>query len=112
VIRRVATHRKTWLTPLPGLSKDFAAGGLRLGCIYIQNKELLRAMSSMAVFHWPAGPSEKIALTMLEDEEWLTRFFEESREALAEANRFSRNLLDEAGVRFVTASNPLSWRPS
>jgi 1-aminocyclopropane-1-carboxylate synthase len=40
-----------YLHVLYGMSKDEAAGGLRLGCLYTQNSELMDAMSAITQFH-------------------------------------------------------------
>lgn len=36
---------------LYGMSKDMAASGVRLGCIYTRKKALLRVLSALSVFH-------------------------------------------------------------
>lgn len=81
------------------MSKDFAAGGLRLGCMLIKNKELMRAMSAICQFHWSGGPSQEIATTILEDEKWLDGFLKLGRERLAARNKLTRQLLDDMGVK-------------
>ncbi|KAH6715657.1 pyridoxal phosphate-dependent transferase [Leptodontidium sp. MPI-SDFR-AT-0119] len=40
-----------------GMSKDFGAAGLRLGCLITRSKQLLDACISLIRFHNPAGPS-------------------------------------------------------
>jgi 1-aminocyclopropane-1-carboxylate synthase len=40
-----------YLHVIYGMSKDEAAGGLRLGCLYTQNTELMDAMSAISPFH-------------------------------------------------------------
>ncbi|KAF7629549.1 hypothetical protein AFLA_013263 [Aspergillus flavus NRRL3357] len=42
---------------LYGMSKDFAAAGLRLGCLISQNQKLLQAALSISRFHWPSNIS-------------------------------------------------------
>ncbi len=84
-----------------GISKDLGAGGLRLGCIYIRNKELMRAMSSIAQFHWSGGPSQEIATLMLDDVVWLDSFLQLGREKLASANKLTRKILEDAGIECV-----------
>lgn len=84
-----------------GLSKDFAAGGTRLGCVHIQNKELMRAMSSITQFHWSGGPSQDIATTMLEDEQWLPAYLARARDRLSSRNKLTRKILDSAGIKSV-----------
>lgn len=81
-----------------GMSKDFAGSGLRLGCIYVRNKELAHALVSLTRFHWVGGPSQKIATLILEDEKFVENFFERSRHALAEANKACRARLEEAKI--------------
>lgn len=88
-----------------GLSKDFAAGGLRLGCMLIRNKELMQAMSAITQFHWSGGPNQQIATTMLEDEKWLSSYLKTARDRLSARNKMTRKLLDEAGVKYHQGAN-------
>jgi len=88
-----------------GFSKDFGAGGLRLGCMYIRNKNLLNAMEAINPFHWSGGLNEVVAASMLEDEEWMSEFFDKSRFALAEHNRLTRQILEEHNVDYSRGSN-------
>ena len=81
------------------MSKDFAAGGTRIGCIYLRNKELAHAIDSITQFHWSGGPSQQIATIILEDEGWLEQYQATARSRLAARNRLTRQLLDEAGVK-------------
>lgn len=90
---------------LYGFSKDFAAGGLRLGCLYTRNRELMAALSACTQFHWSGAGNERIAEAILEDEEFLDGFFEASARGLGERNRLVRGLLDEKGVRYHRGAN-------
>lgn len=94
-----------YLHVMYGLSKDTAASGLRLGVIYVRNKELMRAMSAVTQFHWPGAADEKIAIAMLEHREWMAGFLETSRRRLAEGNKLTRSLLGEMGIPFRAAAN-------
>lgn len=88
-----------------GMSKDFAAGGLRLGCMVIRNKQLMRAMSAITQFHWSGGPGEVIATTILEDEKWLENFLKLGRERLSDRNVLTRKLLEDMGVAYHPGAN-------
>lgn len=88
-----------------GMSKDFAAGGLRLGVMYVRNKELMRAVSSITQFAWSGNPNQDIAATILEDEKWLPAFIETGRQRLAARNKLTRRLLDDAGVKYHPGAN-------
>lgn len=94
-----------YLHVLYGLSKDFASGGVRLGCIYSRNKLLIRAMGAMSQFHWIAGPSELLATLMLEDKKFMADFLALSRQRLAERNALSRKLLDELQINYDDRAN-------
>ena len=101
MVQNVIASHGARLTIATGMSKDFAGGGLRLGCIYIRNKELARAMNSFTQFHWAGGPSQAIATLILENEDWLENFLEQSRTALAAANKTCRSRLEDAKIQCV-----------
>jgi len=88
-----------------GFSKDFGAGGLRLGCIYIRNKELMQAMEAITPFHWSGALNDGVAASMLEDEEWMSNFLAKSRSALADHNKLTRRILEEHKVEYSHGSN-------
>lgn len=89
---------------LYGMSKDLAAGGLRVGALYTRNAELWRCLSAMNQFHWIPGPADALATAMLEDEEWLNGFLKESRRSLGESSALARELLREKGIPFWEGS--------
>lgn len=90
---------------LYGMSKDTAAGGVRIGCIYTRNKELLSAMSTMSMLHWSGNASEMIATLMLEDEKWMDDFLQLSRQRLANRNKMVRQMLDDEGIEYYLGAN-------
>jgi len=94
-----------YLHVLYGMSKDEAGGGLRLGCFYTQNLELMEAMSAITQFHWSGGPNQVVATLMLEDQKWMTDFANLSRERLAARNRLMREILDENGIKYYLGAN-------
>ena len=94
-----------YLHVIYGMSKDFAAGGVRMGCIYLESKELLDAMNAITQFHWSGGPSQEIATTILEDEAWLDQFLQLSRERLSARNKQTRRMLDSADIKYHLGSN-------
>ncbi|MDI1490388.1 MAG: hypothetical protein OHK93_001590 [Ramalina farinacea] len=94
-----------YLHLLYGMSKDMAAGGIRLGCLWTRNADLMRAMMVITNFHWSGNANEKIASLMLEDEKWMDWFLDLSRSTLAQANTLSQQLLSEHGIGFQEGSN-------
>lgn len=95
----------SYLHVLYGMSKDYAASGLRIGCVYSRNSALLRAAGALSVFQWSGNANEKVAILMLEDEQWLSGFLQLSRERLATGNKLVRKILDDEGVAYRKGAN-------
>ncbi|KAF2164625.1 hypothetical protein M409DRAFT_25022 [Zasmidium cellare ATCC 36951] len=87
-----------------GLSKDFAAGGLRVGCLYTVNQELWMAMSAITMFVWSGAVDGIVATEILEDEEWLEGFFAESKKTLKSRFKLTKQLLRERDVGWYEGS--------
>ncbi|KAI4662454.1 uncharacterized protein J4E79_004744 [Alternaria viburni] len=83
-----------------GMSKDFAAAGLRLGCLVTRNEELGQAVQSLARFHGASPVTDAIATTILEDDEWHNQFLAESARVLGEHQELVTKGLDKAGIRY------------
>lgn len=88
----------THLHLLYGLSKDFAVGGLRLGCIYTRSTPLLQSLYALIPFSWPSNLSEALATTMLADSAWRHEFLATSQRVLGERAAFAGRMLDEMGI--------------
>ncbi|CAG5149538.1 uncharacterized protein ALTATR162_LOCUS2390 [Alternaria atra] len=83
-----------------GMSKDFAAAGLRLGCLITRNEELGQAVRSLARFHGASPVTDAIATTMLEDEEWHTEFLTESARMLRKNHKLVAEAFDNADIPY------------
>lgn len=94
-----------YLHLLYGMSKDTAAGGLRMGCFYSRNEDLFLAMSNVTQFHWIGVAGDRVAALMLEDEKWIDGFQQLSRERLAAGNKMTRKLLDDEGIKYYLGAN-------
>jgi len=90
---------------LYGFSKDFASGGLRLGCMHSRNPALMDAVGAITQFAWSGSMNELVAISMLEDRSWLDGFVAESRKLLAEGNLLVRGMLDGKGIPYFKGSN-------
>lgn len=88
-----------------GMSKDFAAGGFRLGCLYSRNTALMEAVSAVSQFSWSGPLTQLFAAEMLEDEEWKSRFLERSRGVLKERYEKCTGLLNEYGIGYAGGTN-------
>ncbi|PKX90106.1 acc synthase [Aspergillus novofumigatus IBT 16806] len=86
---------------LYGMSKDFAASGLRLGCLISQNQKFLQAVLSMSRFHWPSHISCSIATAILEDQGFVEAFIHKSRRFLRSQRDLATRVLEEAGIPYT-----------
>ena len=94
-----------YLHLLYGMSKDTAAGGIRLGCLYTRNLDLRKALGTMSMFHWSGNVTERLTIAMLEDEKWMDTFLKSSVEKLAERNKMVKKMFDAEGVKYYTGAN-------
>ncbi|KAF2999666.1 hypothetical protein E8E13_001012 [Curvularia kusanoi] len=90
---------------LYGFSKDFAAAGLRLGCLISRNNELTKAVRSLARFHWTAPIADAVATTILEDEEFYNEFLNESHRTLKYHRSIAAKAFDDAGIPYERTAN-------
>ncbi|KAI9841470.1 MAG: hypothetical protein M1837_000688 [Sclerophora amabilis] len=90
---------------LYGLSKDFAAGGLRLGCLVTRNMEMRQAMRAISMFHWPSSLSDLVAARILEDEAFVTKYIRLSRDRLANSYHLATGMLEEAKIAYHQGGN-------
>ncbi|OAA55005.1 Pyridoxal phosphate-dependent transferase, major domain protein [Niveomyces insectorum RCEF 264] len=89
---------------LYGMSKDFAAAGLRLGSLVTRNTSLRKAVACNMRFHNPSGPSIAIGTAILNDTAFVASFMALSRARLHDSRAFTMRVLDEAGVRYQKAN--------
>ncbi|KAF2667800.1 putative aspartate aminotransferase [Microthyrium microscopicum] len=88
-----------------GMSKDFGAAGLKLGCIVTQDAALKDAISSNTRFSGPSGMSAAIATKILEDKAFVSSFITLSRERIRDAYVYTTKFLDEIGVQYWKGGN-------
>ena len=88
-----------------GLSKDFAASGLRVGVVYSQNEMFMQALlaSNISIFSCVSGPIQYVISELLTDDAWVDMFLEESRNRLRRSYEICVLKLEEMVVPFVPA---------
>jgi aspartate/methionine/tyrosine aminotransferase len=95
----------TLLHVLYGFSKDFASGGLRLACIWSNNVDLLAALAALVFFCWTPNVSETIAITMLEDGEWIESFVKTNQASLKKCAAVARSVLENYGIPYAPGAS-------
>ncbi|MCJ1290796.1 hypothetical protein MMC34_002338 [Xylographa carneopallida] len=90
---------------LYGMSKDYGAAGLRLGCVISQNLEFSKATRAICRFSSPSQFSMDLAAKFLEDRAFVTQFLQKSRHRLLQARLLAENLLTQAEIDFHQNGN-------
>ncbi|KAF2159607.1 hypothetical protein M409DRAFT_37907 [Zasmidium cellare ATCC 36951] len=90
---------------LYGMSKDYGAGGLRLGCIISQNKRFSDAARAICRFSSPSQLSMALSASLLEDREFIERFLDQAQMVLRDGRLFAEWLLDENKIPYSRHGN-------
>ena len=65
-----------------GLSKDWCASGLRVGCMYTHNPMLCKSLNNMGYFCGVSGLAQYILARALEDLSWVDMYLTENANRL------------------------------
>jgi aspartate/methionine/tyrosine aminotransferase len=89
-----------------GLSKDFGANGLRIGCLISQhNPPIISALKAHALYTFPSSPSDHIACKILENDEWTAWYIKENQKRLSENYALTIKSLNEYDIPYYQRSN-------
>ncbi|KAG5839062.1 hypothetical protein ANANG_G00200940 [Anguilla anguilla] len=89
-----------------GMSKDFAAAGLRMGLVYSQNQDFVLALTQLAFYHGIPGPSQHQVAQLLRDRDWVSReFLPQNRARMAAAHRYVSGALRGLGIPYLHRSS-------
>jgi len=86
------------------LSKDFGAGGFRVGMLYTQNMSLINCLANLNTFSAVSQPMQFIVADLLHDQEFLNYYLNESRIALQRSYQICVRKFNEMVIDFVPAS--------
>jgi aspartate/methionine/tyrosine aminotransferase len=89
-----------------GLSKDFGANGLRIGCVISQhNPGMISALRAHGLYTFPSSPSDHIACNILENDEWTDWYIGENQTRLSRNYALTVKFLKDHDVPYYPASN-------
>ncbi|MCJ1314174.1 hypothetical protein MMC25_007854 [Agyrium rufum] len=89
-----------------GLSKDFGASGLRVGCIISQrNSALMLAIQNISSFMAPSSVADGIAAKLLADARFADRCIMLSRTRLARNHALATRFLQDSGIHVHPGSH-------
>ena len=86
-----------------GFSKDFAVSGFRIGMLYSQNRSLLSALSSTAVFCAVSNLAQEAMAEVLEDADWTKQYLVDNAAIVQTAYSAAVRELTAAGVPCMPA---------
>ncbi|KIM94254.1 hypothetical protein OIDMADRAFT_106732 [Oidiodendron maius Zn] len=90
---------------LYGMSKDFTASGMRLGCIISQNQDFTKATRAVCRFSSPSQFSMHLAAKLLEDQIFVLQFIEKSHRLLLQNRLLAEDLLARASINYHQEGN-------
>lgn len=82
-------------------SKDFAVSGLRAGVLFSENRAVLEATQSLAMWAQVSTDTQSLLRQMLSDESWVDNFVGENQRRLGESYRHVTGVLESYGIPFV-----------
>ncbi|XP_062973511.1 1-aminocyclopropane-1-carboxylate synthase-like protein 1 [Elgaria multicarinata webbii] len=85
-----------------GISKDFAASGIRFGTLYTLNHDVANAVSSLCYFHGVCGPVQHKMAQLLRDRDWINQvYLRANHDRLKAAHTFVTDELKTLGIPFL-----------
>lgn len=91
---------------LYGLSKDFGANGVRIGCIISQsNPEVHQALIPVTKYSYASSLAESTATTLLQDSTYLDWYLCENRRRLESRYNVVRAWADRYNIRYLQGVN-------
>ncbi|KAF3079955.1 hypothetical protein TWF569_011001 [Orbilia oligospora] len=90
-----------------GMSKDFCANGLRMGCLISpwNDQIFLAAVVAVGLFQWPSSLPDIAWRTILNDHEFLDQFVIENQKKLGEHYQILVNWFEKHNIPYVAGSN-------
>ena len=89
-----------------GMSKDFGANGLRLGCVISQsNPAFVRSLQAHSLYTYPSSVSDHITANVLEDDDFVDWYVVTNQARLADSYRYTVDCLRRNDIPFASGSN-------
>ncbi|KAI9933168.1 hypothetical protein MW887_007639 [Aspergillus wentii] len=85
-----------------GLSKDFGATGLRIGCLVSQaNKHILDAADGISLYNFPSSLADQLATSLLFNDDFTSSYITTNRSRLADSYHFATDFLRRHDIPYV-----------
>ena len=76
---------KSYVHVIFGMSKDWCASGLRVGCLWTLNARLQAALQNVNAFYGVSGIAQHMIAEMLEDLSFVDKYLKENKRRLGSA---------------------------
>ena len=86
-----------------GMSKDWGMSGMRVGCLYTHNDNLLKALSNVNYFTTVSNDTQDCLAEMLSDDAWVDSFLHANRVMLRDTYVEVTQALTAAAIPFTPA---------
>ena len=89
-----------------GMSKDFGANGLRLGCIISQhNAAFMRALIPVAIYSYVSGITDYVVSNILEDDAWTDKYIATNQRRLSKSHSQVVSFLRQHKIDYTPGAN-------
>ncbi|KAK2600186.1 hypothetical protein QQS21_005060 [Conoideocrella luteorostrata] len=89
-----------------GISKDFGANGLRLGCLVSQHNPVLhQALVPASLYSSSSSITDHVVANFLEDGPWIDAYIEKNRQGLADSYEHVVRWAREHGIQYAPGVN-------
>ena len=80
-----------------GLAKDFALSGFKIGMVYSENVQVIRALQTLAYFSPVSSDTQATVCTLLENTPWVDQLLRENQRRLAQASAATAQAVTRMG---------------
>ncbi|XP_066369158.1 1-aminocyclopropane-1-carboxylate synthase 6-like isoform X1 [Miscanthus floridulus] len=87
-----------------GLSKDLSLAGFRVGVIYSYNEHIVSAAAKIARFSSVSSPTQRLLVSMLSDEKFISEYIKVNRERLRKMYLVFADALKQVGIECLKSS--------
>jgi aspartate/methionine/tyrosine aminotransferase len=88
-----------------GFSKDFTLNGIRLGATISLNERFIQALQGFCTFTNISSITDRLALGLLSDKDWVSSFLSRNKVVLREYQEFITNWLESHSLSYVEPSS-------
>lgn len=106
-LKIIRQRRSPYLHWWYALSKDFGMSGFRVGMLYSENCELIKAFANTSAPHMISNHTQWLLTRLFEEEAFIAEYIEENQRQLTKSYALVVEVLRDAGIDFAIAYGSL-----